>query len=280
MRHRALRIQPSATDATIRAWDTTHVVYYDPSVKANRILLWLAGTNGTPLSVPAELINTALAQGYRVIALSYITVPAVSQVCIGELLNANANCAEDFRRKRIYGDNAFAAIGDAPQDAIISRLSKLLKWLNTNDASGGWSNYLAADGATPKWTSIAVSGQSQGGGMAEFIGQRENVARVISFSGGWDYANARERKIAGWYSKSSVTPMEKWYATYNVNEVAAAQLREISMTLRIPPDHIFALDKPLMNANAASAANPYHGDGIRNVAYKALWLRMLGSGIE
>jgi hypothetical protein len=281
VRYRALRIKPSATNATIRAWDTTHVVYYDPSIQSNRILLWLAGTNGTPLSIPAELFNTALAQGYRVIALSYITVPAVSQVCVGDVLSSNVNCAEQFRRRRIYGDNTFPSIADEPQDAIISRLSKLLQWLNTHDADGKWSNYLSADGATPKWSTLAISGQSQGGGMAEFIGQRESVARVISFSGGWDYANAREKKIAGWYSKTSATPMEKWYATYNVNENAAAQIREISTALRIPSGQIFALDKPLMNANAAtSAANPYHGDGIRNVAYKPVWLRMLGSGID
>lgn len=281
VRYRSLRVKPSETDATIKAWDTTHVVYYDPTIPSNRILLWLAGTNGTPLNVPAELFNTALAQGYRVIALSYLTVPAVSQVCVGNALNSNANCAEEFRRKRIYGDNTFTSIDDQPQDAIISRLSKLLQWLNTHDASGKWSSYLAANGTTPKWSAIAVSGQSQGGGMAEFIAQRESVARVVSFSGGWDYANSREKKIAGWYSKTSVTPMERWYATYNVNEIAAAQIREISNALRIPSGQIFALDKPLMNPNAAAgAANPYHGDGIRNVAYKSVWQRMLGSGIE
>ncbi|MEQ1694077.1 MAG: hypothetical protein ABMA00_22500, partial [Gemmatimonas sp.] len=275
------RVKPSATNATIHAWDTAHVVYYDPSTPSSRILLWLAGTNGTPLNIPAELFNTALAQGYRVIALSYITVPAVSQICVGDRLHANVNCAEQFRRRRIYGDQTFASIGDEPQDAIISRLSHLLRWLNTHDAGGKWSTYLSTDGATPRWSRIAVSGQSQGGGMAEFIGQREDVARVISFSGGWDYANSREKTIAGWYSNTSVTPMGKWFATYNVNEIAAAQIREISTALRIPSGQIFALDKPLMNANAAtSAANPYHGDGIRNVAYKSVWLRMLGSGID
>ncbi len=277
--YRSIRVKPSATNAAIHAWDTTHVVYYDPAVKSNRLLLWMAGTNGTPLALPTELINTALAQGYRVVALSYMTVPAVSQICIGAPLNADADCAEHFRRKRVYGDNTFALISDEPQDAIIPRLSKLLQWLNTNDAAGAWSNYLAADGTTPKWSMIAVSGQSQGGGMAEFIGQHENVARVISFSGGWDYSSAREKKIAGWYAKSSVTPMEKWFATYNVKEIAAAEIREISTTLRIPAAQIFALDQPLLNAAAtASAANPYHGDGIRNPVYKPVWLRMLGRG--
>lgn len=274
-----LRVKPSVTNAAIHAWDTTHVVYYDPTIKSNRILLWLAGTNGTPLNVPAELFNTALAQGYRVIALSYLTVPAVSQVCVGKMLDANRNCAETFRRRRVYGDVAFPAIPDAPDDAIIPRLSRLLQWLNTHDAAGQWSNYLAADGTTPNWHNIAVSGQSQGGGMAEFIAQTETVARVISFSGGWDYANSRDKQIAGWYSKRAATPLDRWFATYNVNELAAGSLREICTTLHIPPSQVFALDQPLENPNASAAApNPYHGDGIRNTAYKPVWLKMLGSG--
>ena len=35
---------------------------------------------------------------------------------------------------------------------------------------------------------IVVTGQLQGGRMAAFIAQREIVARVITFSGGWDFA--------------------------------------------------------------------------------------------
>ncbi len=280
VRYKTLRVKPSATDPAIHAWDTTHVIYYDPTVTSNKVLLWMAGTNGTPLNVPAELFNTALAQGYRIIALSYMTVPAVSQVCRGEALDANVNCAEMFRRQRVYGDGNFPQITDQAQDAIIPRLVRLLQWLNTNDAAGEWSRYLAPDGARPNWANIAVSGQSQGGGMSQFIGQREAVARVISFSGGWDYANSRARTIAAWYSGKSVTPLDRWYATYNVNEVAAQQIREISTALRIPARQIFALDKPLLNPGPTTAANPYHGDGIRNPVYRPIWITMFGRGIN
>ena len=281
VKYNALRVKPSATNASIHAWDTTHVVYYDSSVKSNRLLLWLAGTNGTPSSVPVELFKTALAQGYRVIALSYMTVPAVSQVCVGRALDTQINCAETFRRRRVYGDVAFPAIPDEPQDAIIPRFVALLKWLSVNDTAGNWTRYLTVDGSKPNWQQIAVSGQSQGGGMAEFIAQQESIARVISFSGGWDYANSRNKQIAGWYSRQPVTPVEKWFATYNVNEMAANQLNEICRALRIPPGQVFALDRPLLNPGAATTnTNPYHGDGIRNPGYRPIWIQMLGSGIN
>lgn len=281
VQYKILKVKPSVTNTSIQKWDTTHVVYYDPSIKSNKILLWLAGTNGTPLNIPIELFKTALSQGYRVIALSYITIPAVSQVCVGDVLDNNINCAELFRRKRIYGDGSFSLIKDQPQDAIIPRLVKLLQWLSKNDAQGNWSNYLNTDGSKPNWKNIAVSGQSQGGGMSEFIAQQESVARVVSFSGGWDYANSKEKKIANWYFNKSATPKEKWFATYNINELAAKQLSEICTSLQIPSQQIFALDKPLLNSNTSTEnQNPYHGDGIRNIAYKPIWIKMLGSGLE
>lgn len=277
-RYKTLRVSPSATNPAIQQWDTTHVVYYDPAVRNNKLLLWMAGTNGTPLRVPAALFNTALAQGYRVIALSYITVPAVARVCKEGALDANVNCAEQFRRQRVYGNGVFPQIDDQAQDAIIPRFVSLLQWLNTNDAAGMWSRYLTADGSTANWENVALFGQSQGGGMAQFIGQRENVARVISFSGGWDYSNSREKKIASWYSRDAVTPLERWFATYHVDENAAAQLLEISTALRIPTGQLFALDKPLRSSASTTSSNPYHGDGIRNPVYRPLWIRMFGSG--
>jgi hypothetical protein len=58
-------------------------------------------------------------------------------------------------------------------------------------------------------------------------------------------------------------------------------LAEISDALMIPATHIFALDKPLLNINASKERpNPYHGEGIRNIAYKSIWITMLGSGRE
>jgi hypothetical protein len=281
MQYRTVWVKPSATNVAIHTWDTAHAVYYDAKIKSNRILLWLAGTNGTPLNVPVELFNTALSQGYKIIALSYITVPAVSQLCKDEVLDANTGCAAAFRRKRIYGDNDFSLIKDEPQDAIIPRFVNLLQWLVKNDPSGNWSQYLNKEELKPVWNKIAISGQSQGGGMAEFIGQQESLARVISFSGGWDYTNSKEKKIATWYFNKAVTPMQNWYAAYNINEMAANSLWEICTALQIPANHIFALDKPLLNINSSKEnTNPFHGDGIRNTAYKPIWITMFGSGIE
>lgn len=279
--YKVLRVKPSATDPAIHTWDTTHVVMYDATLKTNKILLFLAGTNGTPDHIPADFLNTALGQGYRVIALSYITAPGISQVCVGNVLDTDIDCAAEFRRWRIYGDHEFSRIRDESQDAIVPRFVHLLRWLASHDPSGDWQQYLTPDGSRPQWTRIAVAGQSQGGGMAEFLGQDEVLDRVISFSGGWDYSNSREKQMAGWYSRPAVTQLQNWYVTYNVREAAADQLQRICAALHIPDGHVFALDKPLLHAPPAGRrGNPYHPDGIHNPAYRSIWIEMLGSGAE
>ncbi|MDR4953639.1 hypothetical protein REB14_15785 [Chryseobacterium sp. ES2] len=275
--YQILRIKPSEADPNVRNWDSVHVVYYDQAIKNNKILLWLTGTNGSTNRIPQSFFKTALDQGYRIIALSFISTPGVSQVCVGNKLNEDVNCAAEFRRKRIYGDDVFSSIPDQYQDAIIPRLIKLLQYLSKNDKEGEWSQYLDQNTDKPVWTKIAIAGQSQGGGMAEFIAQHESVARVLSFSGGWDYSNSKLKKIAGWYSQKSITPPENFFATYHVQELAAVQLAEICKTLNIPSDNVFALDEPLQKAKKGN--NPFHTEGIANPVYKNIWIKMLGSGL-
>jgi len=281
IQYKILRVTPAITNKAIHAWDTAHIIYYDPNIKTNKILLWLTGTNGTTNNIPVEFFKTALAQGYRIIALSFISTPAVAQICVGDMLDLNIDCAAAFRQKRIYGDNDFSLISDEPQDAIIPRFVKLLQWLVKNDAAANWSQYLNHDGSKPVWNKIAIAGQSQGGGMAAFIAKREELARMISFSGGWDYSDSKEKKIAHWYFDKSITPMKRWYATYHINEMAARPLSEICRALQIPAEHIYALDKPLLMVNTSKEKpNPYHGEGIRNTIYKPIWITMLGSGLD
>ena len=261
-------IYPSTTDSTITLLDTPHRVAYNPSSRQGKLLLWMPGTNGIAEKSVPDLLATAIEQGYRVISLQYNTSVAIAQVCKGEALDDNANCAEDVRMKRVYGENTTDLITDEPQDAILNRFVKLLLFLTKYDKEGNWEAYL--ENNEPKWDQIAVAGQSQGGGMACFIAKRERVARVISFSGGWDYS--AENTIAGWYAKESETAVDRWYATYNVAEPAASVIIETCQAMAIPADHVYALDLDVREGKKA------HSDGVGNAAYKSIWKELLGSG--
>lgn len=261
-----LSIAPSATDARIATTDPPHVVIYDTRAKPGNLLLFLAGTGGRPPG-PVRFLNAAVERGYRVISLSYDDTPAVAQVCDGKALHEDPDCAKTFRERRIYGEPAVAPIDDAPQDAIVNRFTKLLQYLAASDPPGNWNQYLKA--GTPDWSRIAIAGQSQGGGMAEFIAQRELVARVIVFSGGWDRLSRSE--IAHWYSARSVTPPDHWFGAYNASEPMASLISQTYAALQIPQDHIFTLDLAVRPGVSA------HADGIGNPAYQNIWDKMLGN---
>lgn len=263
-----LKIKPSLTDATIKVSDSSHLVMYYPSSTQGKLFLFLPGTNGIPEKGPMKLFITAIQQGYRVINLSYINTPAVAAICKGEILTNDIDCTEKFRTKRIFGTNTTSMISDEPQDAIINRFTKLLIYLNEFDKQGNWGIYL--ENGAPKWSEITLTGQSQGGGMAAFIAKEYLVAKVITFSGGWDYS--AKNNIAKWYFKKSVTPPERWYGTYHIAEPKAKTLDETYKAMNIPINHIYALDLGIRKGKKA------HGEAIRNTVYKKQWIEMFGTG--
>jgi len=258
-----LDIAPALTDPRIRADEPPHYVAYARGPAPAPILVWLPGTGGHPHASAFE--DTALAAGYRVLALSYVDEPAVAQVCRGAALVTDRDCAAHFRRKRLFGDDVSSLIADAPQDAIVSRLSMLLRYLARTDPAGDWQQYLQDE--QPRWDRIALAGQSQGGGMAAFLAKRQAVARVIVFSGGWDYS-ARGR-IAAWYSEPSRTPPERWFGTYHASEPNAATIARTYEALGIPPAHQLRLNGEVRAGKTA------HGEGASNPQYRELWLAML-----
>jgi hypothetical protein len=265
----SVEVIPSETDASIVNGNDPHLVMYYKKARQGKLLLFMTGTGGIASKGPADFFKTAIDQGYRLISLSYVDTPAVSQVCIDINLKRDSNCADEFRMKRIYGKTtSFSLINDNKQDGMVNRLVKLLQYLVIHDKDGNWDKYL--DNGSPKWSEIAVSGQSQGGGMAEYMGKHENVYRVISFSGGWDWA--AKGRIAHWYYTSNTTPPDAWFGTYNVYEPTADIIANSYNALAIPKGNIYALDLPVRDGKKA------HVEGISNPAYKQKWIEMLGKG--
>jgi len=260
-----LKVMPSATDATIKTTDVAHWVRYDAAIPADKLFLFLPGTNGVPVKGPRKLFETAIQEGHKVINLSYINQPAVARICRGENLENDESCAKNFRTQRVFGTQLTTLIPDESQDAIIPRLTKLLTYLIKYDKEGDWEKFMEND--TPKWSEIIVTGQSQGGGMAAFIAKQKLVYRIVTFSGGWDYS--AKNKIANWYSDKSVTPLDRWFGTYHVEEPMASTIDATYKEMGIPAQHIYSLDKEVPSNRKA------HSQAIRNIGYKDLWIALL-----
>lgn len=261
-----LLIEPKQTDERLAAGEPPHLVAYDTEKAQAPLLVWLPGTNGRASPGPRQLFDTVLQQGYRLISLTYLNSVAVSQVCVGATLRSQPSCAGRMRQHRVWGEPHTRLIEDKPEDAIVPRLTRLLQHLARSDAAGQWAQYL--DGEEPRWDRIVLAGQSQGGGMAGFIAQTRRVAGVIMFSGGWDRASSGA-DIAEWYSRQSLTPPQRWHATFHKDEPQASTMERIYRRQGVPAAQIHALSEKVREGG-----NP-HGEGIANPVYRPLWEQML-----
>ena len=271
-------VRPSAIDASEDRFDEPHYVVFDSASHRDApLLVFLPGTGGRPRNA-SDFENTAARQGYRVIGLEYVDEPAVAQLCPRE---PDPNCSEKVRRKRIFGDDVTRLVDDRANESIVARLTKLLVALDHEHPEQQWSRYLK-DGR-PDWTRIAVSGLSQGAGMAAYIAQRTTVARVVLFSSPWDNYGPRHT-LAPWLRHGSgATPADRWYAAYHEKENTAEIIAHAYAALGIPQAHVHVFK--LEPARAVSA-NPYHPSVVSNgatpraadgtPAYLSEWRALLG----
>jgi pimeloyl-ACP methyl ester carboxylesterase len=187
------------------------------------------------------------------------------------------------RQRRIFGDDRTRRIDDKPAEAIVNRLVKLLAALAREHPAEGWGPYL--DDGAPRWERIVVAGHSQGAGMAAFIAQRRRVARVVLFSGPWDFFGP-EARLAPWIRKGpGETPAERWFAAYHEQENAAQAIRDAYGSFKIPKDHVRGLK---LRPAREGFGDPYHGSVVGDwvtprgkdgsPAYADDWRFLLGEG--
>ena len=275
-------IPPSDADPRLKRFVANDLVLFKNDVANNAdLLVFFPPTGGTPAN-SWPFMEAAAKAGYRVIGLEYDNATSVPQTC-GK--NPDPACSDGFRQKRVFGDDVTKDIDDLPAESIVTRLTKLLEYLNKHHHDEGWARYLAH--GRPKWSSIAVAGHSQGAGMAAYIAKKEKVARVIVLSGAWDRTEAT-KEWAPWVTSPSATPLDRWYAAYHQKETRADAMKLAYAALKIPPDHIRIMTlEPRLGSGMNPRADLYHGsmdsprltpiDVSGNPAYAADWAFLLGS---
>jgi hypothetical protein len=229
------RVAPNDVDPAIERYNEPHVVIFDRDVDpAAKPLLFMPGTGASPAGVN-EFLTLAATLDYRAISLSYNNRPAVAAVCAKD---PDADCADKFRRKRIFGEDVTARIDDKPEESIVRRLVKLLGALHKEHPAENWGQYL--DGDAPRWDRIAVAGHSQGAGMAAYIAQRKQVARVVLLSGPEDsYGGQGTERLAPWVRDGNgTTPAALWFAAYHTNESGARRIALAYQALNVPEPNV------------------------------------------
>src|SRR5438552_3225069 len=174
-------VAPQATDPAIDQALDDHLAWLDPTAPTNhKLFVFLPGFSLTPSDY--QLVQQEAARlGYHVVGFMYVNSVFLVGACDGSP-DPNS-CFEDAQFEIVYGNGLGidSPIVDVNQpNSIINRLTKLLQYLDANDPTGGWAEFLA-DGA-PKWSKIAVGGHSLGGNNAVMIAKYHVVDRVVMIS--------------------------------------------------------------------------------------------------
>ena len=262
-------ILPSATDAAIKTFDNPHWVYvnrdivveHKPDLAQDRheLYLFIPGTHekGNPRGKgPFAFCDFAADLGYHVVVLAYPDeIPA--SVCRND---SNPKAFEEFRMAIIQGGRS-KHISVERSESIENRLVKLLQHLGKIRPKENWGQFLNEDG-TIKWESIAVGGQSQGGGHAALIAIKHRVARVICTGAPKDYDQKRNVPAA-FYRDESATPKGCFFA-FNHRQDYTGDTSPGQLLKNLKALELDAFGPP---ADVDTEAFPYHHARILMTAY-------------
>lgn len=144
---------------------------------AGRLLVHLVGTGSDPAS-DHRFVQLGCALGFAGIAPMYENADDARSVCGDE-----GPCYEGFHQEIVAGgDHAPRVSVDAP-NSVLSRLRTILDALAADDPEfPAWADLRDAV-ASGDWSSVAVSGHSQGSGHALFLARDFHVERIVRLSG-------------------------------------------------------------------------------------------------
>jgi hypothetical protein len=172
-------VPPSQTDPNIKDTDGDNLLLFDQKVAPNaNLLVFIGGTarykkadqqgfdvsQAFAKSFPAPFLNLAADLGYRVISLDFKYQPAGTAVCHSV---QDRTCYDRFREKKVFGSGIMAEVPTTPAESIVNRLTKLLQYVARQYPEQGWEGYLV--NGQPNWSRIALTGHSQGAGLAAFL---------------------------------------------------------------------------------------------------------------
>ncbi len=206
-------VAPKATDPAIdRALDD-HYAWFNPVSRGkHRLFVFLPGTNQHP-AIFQLVAKEAARLGYHSIGLMYPDSVAINGAC--RATTDVASCLENTRLEILDGIDRTTVVNVDAANSIQNRLSKLLQYLSDHFPEEGWSRFIAHDG--PRWSRIAISGHSQGGGEAAMIAKLHLVARVVLFSSPGDVVGGA---AAPWLS-GHVTPSDRYYGLAHDKDMTA-----------------------------------------------------------
>ena len=243
------KITPSATDAAITAFNNEHYVYLSTqAVPKNKLFVFLPGTSSSPIYY-TTILKKAASMGYHTIGLMY---PNSTDIYNNSSNNTDNTQFGKCRLEAFEGVNHTSGVTIDATNCIKNRLVKLLNYLQTQNPSQNWQQFLT--GSNIDWGKCVVAGHSQGGGHAFFIAKQVAVARAISFSSiDWNTSLATN---ADWVTQTGATPISKFYSLNHFQDeifnYVLVQTQLSNMSLTGPVTSIDVVSSPYNNSHILS----------------------------
>lgn len=171
---------------------------------ANRLFVFLSGTGGTPENYRL-ILRAGAALGYHTIGINYPNAEAVGVLCAN---SDDPNCYWDVRREVITGSDSSPMVNVNVPNAIVTRLTEAIAFLQQNYPNEGWGQYLA--GNAIDWSKINIAGHSQGGGHAGVMTKLYAMNRACYFASPPDFS-LHFNAPATWTGKSDLTATSRQY---------------------------------------------------------------------
>ena len=199
-------VNPAATDAAIDPLQGNHYAYINAAVAPKgKLFVFMPGTGGIP-SLYKLIVQAAANNGFHAIGLAFENDVSVGDLCSG---SADHDCAGKVREERFSGQDTSTLVSVNPANGIQNRLNKALAYLAQQHPQDGWGQFLDG-GGNVLWNMVRVSGHSQGGGAAGYIGKQRLVDQVCFFSSPADIDNV-QHTLATWVTAAGVTPAARYY---------------------------------------------------------------------
>lgn len=203
-------VAPQETDARIDTELEPHYVCQSLDAElSDQLLVFFPGTGGDPDDYE-YFVEEAAALGMHAIGLSYVNPRSINlQICPRD---PDPECHEKGRREAIFGEDQHPGMNIDEANSILNRLVQLLRYLDENQPTAGWDQYL--DGDAPRWDRIVVSGHSQGAGMAAYLTHEYEVARSVLFA----WVDVRRGEVAPWISEPHATSADRIFYFEHVED--------------------------------------------------------------
>jgi hypothetical protein len=199
-------IDPSATDPAIDVTQGNHYAYINPAVTPKgKLFVFMPGTGGIP-SLYKLIVQAAANNGFHAIGLAFENDISVGQLCSG---STDHDCSGKVREERFSGQDTSPLVTVDVANGIENRLTKALAYLAQQHPQDGWGQFLDGSGNV-QWNLVRVSGHSQGGGEAGYIGKQKLVDQVSFFSSPADIDDV-QHTLAAWVTAAGVTPASRYF---------------------------------------------------------------------